>query len=401
MFANHRPCCLSAVRVKPRHRMKVLQLTKDRYLIQASLERRHPSFSVCPASLAPFASHDFLLSESELQGSMASAATRGCATSHQGTLKGTTLGASAHEHKRIRSSPARQVVAGGHFALPSLSSIICAQQIDAGNTINCRHSSPFDQHSPVVRSWQRTGSLLESKGRSRCFEKVMGVGAAEGFGLLSRQHCIVDLFTQESCLLRKRTPLGRKSESDQLRKAYSVQHSGLASKGNSGVYKPDTLAHRTDSRGNFRGLQEPIARPGGERGSRSRIGLGGRPPTCLVGSRRFCYYRASKRAVRLSALPAAQSSEVTPASPRDSKNPIFEEELSQLLDLLPGNIRTRVEEHPERDRLVEIVLDLGRKPMARFPSGDVYLSEDNVTSNDIELAVSKVRWISAALPMRE
>jgi hypothetical protein len=332
---------------------------------------------------------------------MASAATRGCITSHHGTLEGTTLGASAHEHKRIRRSPTRQVAASGHFASQSLSPVVCAQENGASTTINCRHSSPFGQLSLDVHPLHCTGSLLEGKGSSRCCKKAMGVRAAEGFRLLLRQHCTVDLFGRESCLLRERTPLGRRSDSNLLGEAHTVQHSGLASKGNPGVYKPGTLAHRTDSRGNFRGLQEPIARPGGERGSGSRIGLGGRPPTCLVGSRRFCYYRASKRAVRLSALPAAQSSEVTPASPRDSKNPIFEEELSQLLDLLPGDIRTRVEEHPERDRLVEIVLDLGRKPMARFPSGDVYLSEDNVMSNDIELAVSKVRWISAALHMRK
>jgi hypothetical protein len=320
---------------------------------------------------------------------MASAATRGCATSHRGTLEGTSLGASAHEHKRIRSSPTRQVAAGGHFALQSLSSIIGAQHSDAGNTINCRYSSPFGQHSLDVHSGHRTGSLLESKGRLGCCKKAMGVRAAEGFGLLLSQHLTVDLSGQGSRLLRERTPLGRKSDSSQLGKACFVRHSGLPSKGNPGVYKPGTLAHRTDFSG-IR-LQEPVARPGGEKGSGSRIGLGGRPPTCLVGSRRFTYYRASKRAVRLSALPVSQSSEATPASPRDPKNPIFEEELSQLLNLLPGTIRTRVEEHPERDRLIEIVLDLGRKPMARFPSGDVYLSEDNVTSDDIELAVSKVR----------
>lgn len=84
------------------------------------------------------------------------------------------------------------------------------------------------------------------------------------------------------------------------------------------------------------------------------------------------------------------SSEVRSAD-RKTLNPDPKEELSQLLDLLPGTIRTRVEEHPERDALVEIVLDLGRRPMARFPSGDVFLSEDAVTAKDIELAVGKVR----------
>ncbi|GAQ85641.1 hypothetical protein KFL_002460160 [Klebsormidium nitens] len=90
-----------------------------------------------------------------------------------------------------------------------------------------------------------------------------------------------------------------------------------------------------------------------------------------------------------STLQASLSSEVI-SGDRKTLNPNPEEELSQLLDLLPGTIRTRVEEHPERDALVEIVLDLGRRPMARFPSGDVFLSEDSVTAKDIELAVGKV-----------
>ena len=66
-------------------------------------------------------------------------------------------------------------------------------------------------------------------------------------------------------------------------------------------------------------------------------------------------------------------------------------ELEKLLALLPSHIRRRIEEHPEFSHLVEIVLDLGRRPVARFPSGDFVLSEEIITSGDLQQAISLVR----------
>ncbi|CDY33306.1 BnaA01g19730D [Brassica napus] len=37
-----------------------------------------------------------------------------------------------------------------------------------------------------------------------------------------------------------------------------------------------------------------------------------------------------------------------------------------------------------------LVMDLGRKPLARFPSGDWVISEMPVTQQDLKLAVSKL-----------
>nr|DAD31448.1 TPA_asm: hypothetical protein HUJ06_010299 [Nelumbo nucifera] len=42
-------------------------------------------------------------------------------------------------------------------------------------------------------------------------------------------------------------------------------------------------------------------------------------------------------------------------------------------------MRRRVSEHPELHRLIEVVMDLGRKPLARFPSGDFVLSDHPIT----------------------
>jgi hypothetical protein len=49
-------------------------------------------------------------------------------------------------------------------------------------------------------------------------------------------------------------------------------------------------------------------------------------------------------------------------------------------------------------QLLEVVLDLGRIPIARFPSGDVRLSEDAVSHTDLEAAVALV--LPSPMPFR-
>lgn len=68
----------------------------------------------------------------------------------------------------------------------------------------------------------------------------------------------------------------------------------------------------------------------------------------------------------------------------------FEVELGRLLALLPEEMRRRVNEHPELRDLIEVVMDLGRKPLARFPSGDFLLSDHPITIEDILQATSQV-----------
>ncbi|CAI7799028.1 unnamed protein product, partial [Closterium sp. NIES-54] len=68
----------------------------------------------------------------------------------------------------------------------------------------------------------------------------------------------------------------------------------------------------------------------------------------------------------------------------------FGEELTKLLTMLPGKVRDVLQRHPAVHSLVEVVLDLGRRPVARFPLGDVFLCEEVVTAGDIEYCVSQV-----------
>lgn len=53
-------------------------------------------------------------------------------------------------------------------------------------------------------------------------------------------------------------------------------------------------------------------------------------------------------------------------------------------------MRRRVSEHPELHQLIEVVMDLGRKPLARFPSGDFVLSDLPIMTEDIQHATSQV-----------
>lgn len=78
-------------------------------------------------------------------------------------------------------------------------------------------------------------------------------------------------------------------------------------------------------------------------------------------------------------------------SPRYLSEEDFDVELGRLLSLLPEEMRRRVSEHPELRHLIEVVMDLGRKPLARFPSGDFILSDHPITMEDLDNATSQVK----------
>ena len=69
----------------------------------------------------------------------------------------------------------------------------------------------------------------------------------------------------------------------------------------------------------------------------------------------------------------------------------FDVELGRLLALLPEEMRRRISEHQELHHLIEVVMDLGRKPLARFPSGDFILWDHPITMEDLDYAVSQVK----------
>jgi stage III sporulation protein SpoIIIAA len=70
------------------------------------------------------------------------------------------------------------------------------------------------------------------------------------------------------------------------------------------------------------------------------------------------------------------------------------DDLIQLLEILPQQIRSQIERHPKRDELIEVVMDLGRLPEARFPDEAAYLGETPVSKEDLQYSIDRVGTFS-------
>lgn len=70
--------------------------------------------------------------------------------------------------------------------------------------------------------------------------------------------------------------------------------------------------------------------------------------------------------------------------------PAVHEELDLFLEMVPPRMRRDLVRHQEIRKLIEVVMDLGRKPIARFPSGDWIMSEQLVGVEDLRQSISKV-----------
>jgi hypothetical protein len=68
------------------------------------------------------------------------------------------------------------------------------------------------------------------------------------------------------------------------------------------------------------------------------------------------------------------------------------DDLNKLLNILPNHLRDRLQTHPQRDQLVEVVMDLGRRPEARFPGKAEYLSETPITHEDLQHSKGRRLW---------
>lgn len=64
-------------------------------------------------------------------------------------------------------------------------------------------------------------------------------------------------------------------------------------------------------------------------------------------------------------------------------------ELELFLELVPVRMRNALASHEDIEDLIEVVMDLGRKPLARFPSGDWIISDEPVKHEDLQNAISK------------
>ena len=65
-------------------------------------------------------------------------------------------------------------------------------------------------------------------------------------------------------------------------------------------------------------------------------------------------------------------------------------EMDQLLEVLPPRVTSVLRQRSDLADLLEVVLDLGRQPEARLPTGDVLLYEQEVTREDLDYVVNRV-----------
>ena len=72
----------------------------------------------------------------------------------------------------------------------------------------------------------------------------------------------------------------------------------------------------------------------------------------------------------------------------------IKEDQNKLLEILPSQIRAKIEAHSQRDRLVEVVMDLGRIPEARFPDEVTYLGETTVSQAELQYCIERVSSFS-------
>jgi stage III sporulation protein SpoIIIAA len=69
-------------------------------------------------------------------------------------------------------------------------------------------------------------------------------------------------------------------------------------------------------------------------------------------------------------------------------------DLKKLIDSLPFFLQEHLNQHQNKDKLIEIVLDLGRRPEARFISGPEYLSQKIISWQDIDYLTKRVSKFS-------
>jgi stage III sporulation protein SpoIIIAA len=67
-----------------------------------------------------------------------------------------------------------------------------------------------------------------------------------------------------------------------------------------------------------------------------------------------------------------------------------DEDLNKLMQVLPGYVRISLQNHPNRLNLIEIILDLGRRPEGRFLDGSSYLSSKIVSWQDLDFCTKQL-----------
>nr|YP_009393126.1 hypothetical protein [Bostrychia moritziana]ARW61688.1 hypothetical protein [Bostrychia moritziana] len=69
---------------------------------------------------------------------------------------------------------------------------------------------------------------------------------------------------------------------------------------------------------------------------------------------------------------------------------LIADDLDKLLEILPDFVKIPLDKHPHKKFLIEIIMDLGRRPEARFPEGPQYLSSIHISWYDLDFCIKKI-----------
>ena len=69
---------------------------------------------------------------------------------------------------------------------------------------------------------------------------------------------------------------------------------------------------------------------------------------------------------------------------------LIADDLDKMLEILPDFVRLPLANHNKRKNLIEVVMDLGRRPEARFPNGPEYLSRTIISWHDLDYCIKKI-----------
>ena len=69
---------------------------------------------------------------------------------------------------------------------------------------------------------------------------------------------------------------------------------------------------------------------------------------------------------------------------------LLADDLTKLLDIFPNFISRTLNQHPRQGQLVEIVLDIGRRPEARFADSSEYLSYRTIVWQDLDYIIKRL-----------
>src|SRR6266536_3256329 len=91
----------------------------------------------------------------------------------------------------------------------------------------------------------------------------------------------------------------------------------------------------------------------------------------------------------MSAQPARQPLSSLPHATSEVQR-VVADDLDELLEVLPPHVCEPLQDMERRHELLEVVMDLGREPEARFPGDELILSERVVSDEDLEYVIQRI-----------